>query len=114
MTDRPILVGQSNPHPQSKTHPFDHQSSNLHLFHHHHLPKCSLICLILIRIASITIIQCKIPRYRICSSKFVPFEDDENENAGYARHAEHEKYDLAEHDIDQDFLPEDFSDMYDE
>ncbi len=48
---------------------------------------------------------------------FVSFEDDEDENAGYAkqaRHAEHAGYDPAEHDIDQEFLPEDFfDDMYD-
>ncbi len=41
---------------------------------------------------------------------FVSFEDNENENAKYARQA---KYDSAEHDIDQEFLPEDFfDDMY--
>jgi hypothetical protein len=55
---------------------------------------------------------------------FVSFEDDENENARhaknakyakYAKHAKHENYDFAEHDIDTDFLPEDFFDrMYDE
>ncbi len=45
---------------------------------------------------------------------FVPFEDDENENAGQAEHFEHAGYDLPEHDIDQEFLPEDFfDDMYD-
>jgi hypothetical protein len=48
---------------------------------------------------------------------FVPFEDDENDNAGYAEqaeHAEHAGYDPADHDIDQEFLPEDFfDDMYD-
>jgi hypothetical protein len=33
----------------------------------------------------------------------------------YARHARHENYDFAEHDIDAEFLLEDFFDrMYDE
>ncbi len=42
---------------------------------------------------------------------FVSFEDDENENAKYARQA---KYNFAEHDIDQKFLLENFfDDMYD-
>ncbi len=48
---------------------------------------------------------------------FVSFEDDENENARYAKQAkqvEHARYDFAEHDIDQEFLLEDFFDMYDE
>ncbi len=48
---------------------------------------------------------------------FVSFEDDKDENAKYAkqaRHVEHAKYDPAEHDIDQEFLLEDFfDDMYD-
>jgi hypothetical protein len=35
--------------------------------------------------------------------------------AKQAKHVEHAKYDLAEHDIDQEFLLEDFfDDMYDE
>ncbi len=55
---------------------------------------------------------------------FVSFEDDENENAKHARnakyakharHARHKNYDLAKHDIDTEFLLEDFFDcMYDE
>ncbi len=48
---------------------------------------------------------------------FVSFEDDEDENARYARYARQARqarYDLAEHDIDQKFLLEDFfDDMYD-
>jgi hypothetical protein len=55
---------------------------------------------------------------------FVSFKDDENGNAKHtrnakyakhARHARHENYDLAEHDIDIEFLLENFFDrMYDE
>jgi hypothetical protein len=42
---------------------------------------------------------------------FVSFEDDENENAKYAKQA---RYDLAEHDIERKFFLENFfDDMYD-
>ncbi len=42
---------------------------------------------------------------------FVPFEDDEDENARY----ENARFDPAKHDIEDEFLPQDFfDDMYDE
>ncbi len=52
---------------------------------------------------------------------FVSFKDDKNENAKHAKnarhakHVKHENYDFAEHNIDVDFLFEDFLNrMYDE
>ncbi len=45
---------------------------------------------------------------------FVSFDDDENENARYAKQARYARYNLAKHDIDQKFLFENFfDDMYD-
>ncbi len=65
-------------------------------------------------------------RSSFSTENFISFEEDDDDdeiakhtkNARYAKHAkhvEHENYDFAEHDIDIEFLLEDFFDrMYDE
>ncbi len=77
--------------------------------------KSSLICIILICITSIAVIQCKkstLSHLQLNISRYCYAEYAE-QHAG--QHARHENYDPAEHDIDAEFLPEDFFDrMYDE